>query len=67
MALLLSGYPDMAGTASSLAGTLRFGMGSVIGSIVAAMPGDAAWPMVMMMSLCALLSAVLYWTLGKNA
>lgn len=67
MALLLSGYPDMAGTASSLAGTLRFGMGSIIGSIVAAMPGDVAWPMIMMMSLCALLSALLYWTLGKNA
>jgi DHA1 family bicyclomycin/chloramphenicol resistance-like MFS transporter len=67
MALLLSGYPDMAGTASSLAGTLRFGMGSIIGSIVAAMPGDVAWPMILMMSLCAVLSALLYWTLGKNA
>jgi DHA1 family bicyclomycin/chloramphenicol resistance-like MFS transporter len=67
MALLLSGYPDMAGTASSLAGTLRFGMGSIIGSIVAAMPGDVAWPMILMMSLCAVLSALLYWTLGKKA
>ncbi|PJC87751.1 Bcr/CflA family drug resistance efflux transporter [Vibrio sp. HA2012] len=66
-ALLLSGYPDMAGTASSLAGTLRFGMGSIVGTIVAAMPGDAAWPMILMMSLCALLSGVMYWTLGKKA
>ncbi|MGC9459960.1 Bcr/CflA family multidrug efflux MFS transporter, partial [Vibrio genomosp. F10] len=31
MGLLLSGYPNMAGTASSLAGTLRFGTGSIIG------------------------------------
>ncbi|GAL12947.1 MFS family multidrug transport protein [Vibrio astriarenae] len=35
MGLLLSGYPNMAGTAASLAGTLRFGLGSVIGVIVA--------------------------------
>lgn len=43
MALLLSGYPSMAGTASSLAGTLRFGMGSLIGAFVAALPGGVAW------------------------
>ncbi len=67
MALLLSGYPRMAGTASSLAGTLRFGMGSLIGMVVAAMPSDVEWPMVFVMSSCAVLSVLCYWTLGRKA
>ncbi len=67
MALLLSGYPRMAGTASSLAGTLRFGTGSVVGVVVAAMPGGVAWPMVFVMSACSVLSATFYWTLGRKS
>lgn len=67
MGLLLSGYPRMAGTASSLAGTLRFGTGSVIGVIVAAMPSGVAWPMIFMMAACSVLSAGFYWTLGRKA
>ncbi|MCJ2377452.1 Bcr/CflA family multidrug efflux MFS transporter [Vibrio sp. ZSDZ34] len=66
MGLLLSGYPTMAGTASSLAGTLRFGTGSIIGAIVASLPA-ALWPMILLMTICSVLSATLYWTLGKNA
>ncbi|MDP2570754.1 Bcr/CflA family multidrug efflux MFS transporter [Vibrio penaeicida] len=67
MALLLSGYPNMAGTASSLAGTLRFGMGSLMGALVAFMPSNTQVPMIMMMTLCAVLSALFYWTLGRKA
>lgn len=67
MGLLLSGYPRMAGTASSLAGTLRFGTGSVIGALVAAMPGGVSWPMIFVMAGCSLLSASFYWTLGRKA
>ncbi|MDN3699776.1 Bcr/CflA family multidrug efflux MFS transporter [Vibrio artabrorum] len=67
MGLLLSGYPNMAGTASSLAGTLRFGTGSVVGAIVAILPSDSAGSMAMVMAACAVLSALLYWTLGKKA
>ncbi|MEZ8825137.1 Bcr/CflA family multidrug efflux MFS transporter [Vibrio amylolyticus] len=67
MGLLLSGYPNMAGTASSLAGTLRFGTGSVIGAIVAAMPSDVVWPMIVVMTACSVLSIMFYWTLGRNA
>jgi len=67
MALLLSGYPRMAGTASSLAGTLRFGTGSVVGIVVAAMPGDVEWPMVFVMFACSILAALFYWTLGRKA
>ena len=67
MALLLSGYPTMAGTASSLAGTLRFGMGSIIGAIVAALPNGVAWPMILVMSACSVLSAAFYWLYGRKA
>ncbi|UAB69210.1 Bcr/CflA family multidrug efflux MFS transporter [Vibrio sp. SCSIO 43132] len=67
MALLLSGYPTMAGTASSLAGTLRFGIASIMGAAVALMPSDSEIPMIMMMFLCAVLSALFYWTLGRKA
>lgn len=67
MALLLSRYPRMAGTAASLAGTLRFGTGSVVGMIVAAMPSGVVWPMILVMSTCSVLSASFYWTLGRKA
>jgi DHA1 family bicyclomycin/chloramphenicol resistance-like MFS transporter len=67
MGLLLSGYPNMAGTASSLAGTLRFGTGSIIGAVVAAMPSDVVWPMIVVMTACSVLSVVFYWTLGRKA
>ncbi len=67
MGLLLSGYPRIAGTASSLAGTLRFGTGSIIGAVVALMPSDVTWPMILVMAACSVLSAGFYWTLGRNA
>lgn len=67
MGLLLSGYPTMAGTASSLAGTLRFGTGSVIGVVVAMMPGGATWPMITVMSACSVISAACYWKFGRKA
>ncbi|MFA0088048.1 Bcr/CflA family multidrug efflux MFS transporter [Vibrio sp. 10N.261.51.F12] len=67
MGLLLSGYPKMAGTTSSLAGTLRFGTGSLVGAIVAVLPGGSIWPMIVLMAICSVLSAGLYWTLGKKA
>ncbi|APC87021.1 MFS family multidrug transport protein, bicyclomycin resistance protein [Vibrio parahaemolyticus] len=67
MALLLSGYPSMAGTASSLAGTLRFGIGSLVGALVASLPGNVAWPMIIVMFACSVLSALFYWTLGRKA
>ncbi len=34
MAVILGDFPHMAGTASSLAGTLRFGMGALVGSLL---------------------------------
>ncbi|MGF1742390.1 Bcr/CflA family multidrug efflux MFS transporter [Vibrio profundum] len=67
MALLLSSYHSMAGTAASLSGTLRFGMGAIIGAVVAALPGLAIWPMVCVMAGCSILSISLYWIFGKQA
>ncbi|MCG7497026.1 Bcr/CflA family multidrug efflux MFS transporter [Vibrio sp. Of7-15] len=67
MGLLLSQYPSMAGTASSLAGTLRFGTGTVIGGIVAILPESSAWPMAFTMAACSVLSALCYWTLARKA
>ncbi|PSV51757.1 Bcr/CflA family multidrug efflux MFS transporter [Photobacterium sp. GB-3] len=67
MACLLARYPQMAGTASSLGGTFRFGVASIVGSIVALMPDSTAWPMAGTMAVCAVLSAGFYWFLARNA
>lgn len=66
MACVLSTYPELAGTASSLAGTMRFGTGTVVGGIVAAIPVHSAWPMTGAMAVCAILSALFYWGLAKK-
>ncbi|WP_299015328.1 Bcr/CflA family multidrug efflux MFS transporter [uncultured Photobacterium sp.] len=67
MACLLAKYPHMAGTASSLAGTMRFGTGTVVGGMVAMMPDATVWPMALTMASCALLSAVFYWFMSRDA
>ncbi|WP_028025658.1 Bcr/CflA family multidrug efflux MFS transporter [Enterovibrio calviensis] len=66
MACVLSTYPELAGTASSLAGTMRFGIGTLVGGIVAAIPVHSAWPMTGAMAACAILSALFYWGLAKK-
>lgn len=55
MAVILDDYPHMAGTASSLAGVLRFG----IGAVVASFNMTTVWPMVGAMALCILIAASL--------
>lgn len=67
MALLLSGYPSMAGTASSLAGTLRFGAGAIISAIIAMLPSQEIWPMALGMFGCSILSFCFYWFLSREA
>ncbi|PMH46673.1 Bcr/CflA family drug resistance efflux transporter [Vibrio sp. 10N.286.49.B3] len=66
MALLMSQYPQMAGTTSSLAGTIRFGTGSILGLIIALLPTTSPLPMVLGMGACAVLSSLSYWLLGKK-
>ncbi len=67
MAILLSGYPSMAGTATSLAGTMRFGTGALVGAVVALLPNNEIWPMIFSMAACGTLSIGFYWVLGRKA
>ncbi|EQC00336.1 Bcr/CflA family multidrug efflux MFS transporter [Photorhabdus temperata] len=58
MAVVLDGYPHMAGTVSSLAGTIRFGISALVGVLLAMSPARSAWPMVGSMVLCVILAAL---------
>lgn len=59
MAVILDDYPHMAGTASSLAGVLRFGIGAAVGAVVASFNMTTVWPMIGAMALCILIAASL--------
>ncbi|WP_340616478.1 Bcr/CflA family multidrug efflux MFS transporter [Xenorhabdus entomophaga] len=59
MAVVLDDYPHMAGTVSSLAGTIRFSIAALVGATLSFMPGESAWPMVGAMVLCATLGMLL--------
>src|SRR5690606_9572275 len=60
MAVILDDFPHMAGTASSLAGTLRFSIGALVGALLSLLPGQSAWPMVSSMALCSIIAMLLY-------
>lgn len=60
MAVILDEFPHMAGTASSLAGTLRFGVGALVGALMSLVSINSAWPMVATIALCATISVVLF-------
>lgn len=60
MAVILEDFPHMAGTASSLAGTLRFGVGAVIGALLSLATFDSAWPMVLSMAVCSSVTLFCY-------
>ena len=53
MAVILDEFPHMAGTASSLAGTFRFGIGAVVGALLSMATINTAWPMLWAMAFCA--------------
>lgn len=53
MAVILDEFPDMAGTASSLAGTFRFGIGAIVGALLSLATFTTAWPMLWSIALCA--------------
>ncbi|WP_340614973.1 Bcr/CflA family multidrug efflux MFS transporter [Xenorhabdus thailandensis] len=59
MAVVLDDYPHMAGTVSSLAGTIRFGIAASVGAILSLLPEESAWPMVGSMALCVTLAMML--------
>ncbi|WP_370465593.1 Bcr/CflA family multidrug efflux MFS transporter [Nissabacter sp. SGAir0207] len=60
MAVIMDDFPHMAGTAASLAGTLRFGSGALIGSLLSMLPAHSAWPMVGSMAFCITAAGLLY-------
>ncbi|BAE74844.1 bicyclomycin resistance protein [Sodalis glossinidius str. 'morsitans'] len=60
MAVILEDFPHMAGTASSLAGTLRFGVGAIIGALLSLSTFNSAWPMVLSMAICSSVALLLY-------
>lgn len=53
MAVILDEFPHMAGTASSLAGTFRFGIGAITGALLSLVPLTSAWPMLLSIAICA--------------
>lgn len=60
MAVILEVFPYMAGTASSLAGTLRFGVGAVTGALLSTITFTSAWPMVSCIFICATFSLLFF-------
>ncbi|MDU1107150.1 MAG: Bcr/CflA family multidrug efflux MFS transporter, partial [Enterobacter sp.] len=60
MAVILDEFPHMAGTASSLAGTFRFGIGAIVGALLTMATFTTAWPMLWAMAFCATSSILFY-------
>ncbi|CZY05533.1 Bcr/CflA family multidrug efflux MFS transporter [Enterobacter ludwigii] len=60
MAVILDEFPHMAGTASSLAGTFRFGIGAIVGALLSMATSNTAWPMLWAMAFCATSSILFY-------
>ncbi len=56
----LDEFPHMAGTASSLAGTFRFGIGAIVGALLSLATFTSAWPMIWSIALCAACSILFY-------
>lgn len=66
MAVILDEYPHIAGTVSSLAGTLRFGVGALIGAVLSMFSFNSAWPMAVTIAGCASLSLLLFWHASRS-
>lgn len=66
-ASILEKFPSLAGTANSLVGSVRFGIGAITGSCVAAMKMESAAPMLFTMAGCSLIGVVsYYWLTVRN-
>ena len=59
-AAILDMYPEVAGTANSLTGMLRFGIGSVVGMLLALFTIDTERPMVFAMAICIVVAVISY-------
>lgn len=60
-AAILDRYPQMAGTANGIAGTARFGLGSLIGAGLSHIALTSERPMLYAMAMCAALAAAAYY------
>lgn len=60
-AAVLDKFPQMAGTANAVAGTMRFGIGSLVGALLSQIAVTSAKPMLYAMTLCVILAAVIYY------
>ncbi len=63
---ILNNFENMAGTASAMTGTLRFGIGAIAGSLTSLFHVQSAAPMTLAMAVCALLSVLSYRLLVKT-
>lgn len=61
MASILEKFPKMAGTANSVVGSVRFGTGAIVGSLVALMPMKSAAPMLLTMACCSVAAVSCYY------
>ncbi len=65
-AATLEFFPQIAGTASSLVGAIRFGTGAVVGALVGLLHDGTAIPMAAVIAGCAILSAASFWFLTHD-
>lgn len=64
MAAILDNYPKFAGTASSLAGTVRFGVTSIVAFLLSCVPVSSDRPMAYAIAICAVLASAIYFFLS---
>lgn len=63
-AAILDRYPQMAGTANAVAGTARFGIGSLIGAGLSHIPLTSERPMLYTMTSCVIIGCIAYYFLS---
>ncbi|MBN6066593.1 Bcr/CflA family multidrug efflux MFS transporter [Aggregatibacter actinomycetemcomitans] len=63
MASILEKFPNAAGSANSMVGSVRFGTGACVGSLVALMNMSSATPMLLTMAACSVMAVVCYYFL----
>ena len=65
-AATLEFFPQVAGTASALIGSIRFGTGAFVGALVGLLHDGTAIPMAAVIAGCAILSAASFWFLTHD-
>ncbi|MWQ64343.1 Bcr/CflA family multidrug efflux MFS transporter [Glaesserella parasuis] len=63
-AAILDRYPQMAGTANAVAGTARFGIGSLVGAGLSHIPLTSERPMLYTMAACTIVGFIAYYFLS---